>query len=124
MGFYDNFIKLCKRCNKTPTAVATDLGINRGTVSAWKNKGTEPNGSTVKKIANYFGVSTDFLLKGEEAVAYHTADPEVEVFECLDLIKDPAVRDILLKLKRATPGDLSRISNMVDILLGGGSFNG
>lgn len=38
-----------------------ELGIARGSVTSWK-KGTVPNNTTLLKIANYFGVSTDFLL--------------------------------------------------------------
>lgn len=64
--FYDVYLSLCKRSNKKPSVVAAELGINKSNVSNWKNNGYTPRGDTLQKIADYFGVTTDYLLTGEE----------------------------------------------------------
>lgn len=63
--FYDRFKELCIVNNTTPTAVALELGISRATVSYWKSRGSEPSATTIQKIADYFNVTTDYLLNGD-----------------------------------------------------------
>lgn len=53
--FYDNYVRLCNSVNKSPSAVALEIGIAKPTVSRWKT-GSVPNFSTVMKVAEYFGV--------------------------------------------------------------------
>ena len=67
-SFFERFAALCKQNGETPNAVAKHIGVSSGSVTAWKN-GTAPRNATVKAIANYFGVSTDYLLENEEAPA-------------------------------------------------------
>lgn len=62
--FYNQILQLCKQNNTSVTAVAQSLGMSKGTVTSWKNGGI-PNGETILKFANYFNVSTDFLLTGK-----------------------------------------------------------
>ena len=46
---------------------ATDIGVAKNAISEWKSGRIRPNIDVVVKIARYFGVSTDYLLTGEEA---------------------------------------------------------
>ena len=62
--FYDNYIRLCNSVNKTPSAVAIEIGISKTSVNRWKN-GSFPTDATMQRIANYFGV-TIADLKGVE----------------------------------------------------------
>lgn len=59
--FWKNFVVLCNRENKTPNAVAEELGLSSGSLTAWK-RGRVPRDTTVSKIADYFGVSAEYLL--------------------------------------------------------------
>lgn len=59
--FWTNFEKLCTEIGKSPNAVAAELGIPSGSITAW-SKGTKPRNQTVKKIADYFGVTVQKLL--------------------------------------------------------------
>lgn len=63
--FWNNFVKLCNKIGKSPTAVISELNISRGSVTHWK-AGKVPHHSTLLKIADYFGVSVDYLLKTDE----------------------------------------------------------
>ncbi|MBR4291944.1 MAG: XRE family transcriptional regulator [Oscillospiraceae bacterium] len=41
------------------------MGLSNATPTAWKKRGLTPKADTLAMIANYFGVTTDYLL-GEE----------------------------------------------------------
>lgn len=60
--FFDVYKKLCEEHNVTCSRAAQEMGINKGTVSVWKKKGTSPQAAQLQKIAEYFGVSADYLL--------------------------------------------------------------
>ena len=64
--FWKNFFELCSRCDKSPNGVAKELGISSGAITNWKN-GRVPHHSTLLKLAEYFGVSVDYLLGNEDA---------------------------------------------------------
>ena len=59
--FYDNFVSLCNNVSKSPSAVASELGLSRASVNGWKH-GKMPTDANQLKIANYFGISVDVLL--------------------------------------------------------------
>lgn len=61
--FYDNLLQLCADHNTTPTTVAKILHLSTGSPTAWK-RGAVPQALTLQKIADYFNISTDQLLKG------------------------------------------------------------
>ena len=50
--------------------LAHDLQVGKSTLSNWENDRRTPDLETLKKIANYFNVSTDYLLFGDEADDY------------------------------------------------------
>ena len=63
-SFFARFSALCKESGTTPNAVAKQIGVSSGSVTAWKN-GTAPRNATLTAIADYFGVTTDYLLGKE-----------------------------------------------------------
>ncbi len=66
--FYDNFIIECNKNNISPTAAALKIGFPRSIVTIWKN-GSKPRDANLKKIADYFGVTVDYLLREKENAA-------------------------------------------------------
>ena len=64
--FWYTFVKLCNEHGEKPNPVAKKLKISSGSVTNWKN-GALPQSTTAKKIADYFGVSVDYLLENEGA---------------------------------------------------------
>lgn len=59
--FFTRFAELCRENNLSPNAVAKKLRISSGSITAWK-KGTVPRFETIQKLADYFHVSTDYLM--------------------------------------------------------------
>lgn len=62
--FYDRFLELCARKGVTKTKACTDCGISAPASVKWKN-GAVPNGETLDKLADYFGVTVGYLLERE-----------------------------------------------------------
>lgn len=58
---FENIIKLCKERGITVTVLEKELGFGNCTISKWKN--VSPSINKVKKVAEYFGVSIEDLLK-------------------------------------------------------------
>ena len=73
--FYDLFRELCKRKGVSDNKACLEIGVSRTAVAKWKN-GSTPNGKTLSCIADYFDVTTDYLLTGEETEK--TADQKAD----------------------------------------------
>lgn len=61
--FYSNYVKLCSKINKSPSAVGEELGFTRASVTGWGN-GATPRKSSLIKISDYFGVTVTELMAG------------------------------------------------------------
>lgn len=61
MTFWEIYEKLCFNSGKKTNSVGKELGISSGTISQWKN-GSVPSGEKLVQLADYFGVSVDYLL--------------------------------------------------------------
>ena len=67
--FFNRFRALCEQKQISVYRACTDIGLNRSAVAKWKGGG-KPNGSTAARLAEYFGVTTDYLLgQSEEKTA-------------------------------------------------------
>ena len=60
--FFNRFKALCDEKAISVYRACTDIGLNRSAVAKWK-AGGRPNGTTAAKLADYFGVTTDYLLE-------------------------------------------------------------
>ena len=60
--FSDNLSLLRKEKNMEQKALAKLLGVSEQTISRWGNNVVEPDIKSLIKIANYFDVTTDYLL--------------------------------------------------------------
>ena len=60
--FYENVKELCHQRRTNITTLVKELGMSTSMPTGWKN-GTIPKSDTVQKIADYFGVTTDYLLR-------------------------------------------------------------
>ena len=63
--FKENFIKLCNKKGVAPSKACRDVGLAPATFSCW-NEDSVPRQATLLKIADYFGVTVDYLLGKEQ----------------------------------------------------------
>lgn len=69
--FYTQFKKLCAERDVKPSAVCRTLGFSPSSPARWKD-GTIPSSIKLQKIAEYFEVTTDYLLYGDNPPTYNT----------------------------------------------------
>jgi transcriptional regulator with XRE-family HTH domain len=73
MAFYENYLKLCEKAGKTPSAAALEMGLSKPTVNRWK-KGGGATDATALKVASYFGVTVEELTGEEQKEKPNTLD--------------------------------------------------
>lgn len=79
MNFYETYIELCAKEGKTPSAVAVENNLSKSTVNAWKIGRSKPTDVTLSKLANYFGVSVEYLKGEAEEPEEIKKDPALDV---------------------------------------------
>lgn len=67
---YEIYVNLRDEKGVKDATVAKATGIGKSTFSDWKNGRSAPKGEKLKKIADYFGVSTQYLLTGDSRYKY------------------------------------------------------
>lgn len=67
MSFTERVLALIQEKGTTKNKLLMELGLGKNSFVDWTEKGNLPNGATIIKIADYFGVTTDYLLKGIES---------------------------------------------------------
>lgn len=68
--FYDQFLSLCNQHDIKVTALARKLGISPSAPKRWE-EGSTPDLVNAKKIADYFGVSLDYLMAGPSSAPHN-----------------------------------------------------
>ena len=61
MTFKEKFVNLCNQKGETPTFVCRQIGLSNAAYSCWTDESI-PRRATLQRIADYFGVSVDYLL--------------------------------------------------------------
>lgn len=62
MEFKDRLVQLRKSTNLLQTDMAKKIGVARATYGSYEQGTRQPDFETLQRIAQFFGVSTDFLL--------------------------------------------------------------
>lgn len=87
MTLNERIVDLCNKKGISQSRLEKDLGISGGSVTKWKL--AEPRLSTLEKVANYFGVTVEYLKNGDSNQGYYlnkeTAKLAQEMFEDEDM---------------------------------------
>lgn len=65
---YEVFEHLLQKNGVTPYKVAKEAGVTQTALSNWKSGRSTPTAKTLQKIADYFGVTIDYLMTGEKSL--------------------------------------------------------
>ena len=110
---YEVFEQLLQKFGVTPYKISKETGVTQTSLSNWKNGQSKPSTPTLQKIADYFGVSVDYLMTGEEKdgdkyyINEETAEMAQALFENRDL------RVLFDAAKDASPEDLKTTYDML-----------
>lgn len=98
--FYENFAFYCTKIGKSESAVAKDVGITSKSVTGWKN-GALPRNSTLKKLADYFGITVEELMgtKKEPAGMGELNGVKKQVVELMDDMSQEEINALFIFLK-------------------------
>jgi transcriptional regulator with XRE-family HTH domain len=69
---YDRFRQILQERSITVYRVAKDTGISQVTLSDWKTGRSVPKVDKLQKIANYLGVTIEYLLTGKGVLINET----------------------------------------------------
>lgn len=84
---YEIFVKLLEKYGVTAYKVSKATGIAGSTFSDWKSGRSTPKQDKLQKIADYFGVTVDYLMTGKEDESKEKA-PELTARDERDIAKD------------------------------------
>lgn len=100
---YEIFEQLLQKYGVTPYKVAKEAGVTQTALSNWKVGRSTPSAKTLQKIADYFGVTVDYLMTGKEESTQKeiTLTPKDE----RDIAKD--LNNIMEKLRSGQSGPAS-----------------
>ena len=115
-----NLATLRKEHGLSQQKLASDIGLARNTICQYESGNRVPDVSTLVLLADYFGVSTDYLLGREEkkSVIERPTSEIAENFirEFKEQMKEKAFQDIIAKLYKAIDLQEDRVSMKAQIL--------
>lgn len=111
MTMYERIENMRKSVGISQGKLEKELGFSNGSISKWKN--STPTPDRLQKLADYFGVSVDYLIKGEEKEekGYYINPETAELAQTLFENKD--LRVLFDAAKDATPEDLQTTYNIL-----------
>lgn len=117
---YARIENMCKSAGTNITTMCRESGVPRSALSDYK-AGRIKSLSTDKlsKIANYFGVSIDYLLGNTEQKEKPLVNEDEELTEYLDELKNrPEMKMLFSLAKGATKEDVEKAVKIIETLLG------
>lgn len=100
------------RGKETQEDISKKLNLSRARYSHYENDRVEPDNELLKRIADLFEVTTDYLL-GHSDDPRKTADEEFEAFA-----NDPELGRWYRELPKSNEEDLQKLRQMWDIIRG------
>lgn len=101
---YDKFCDLCSQKGVSPSKAAMDAGFSKSLISKWKaNQEIVPSSEVLQKIADYFGVSVDYLLGKEK----QPTDGELH----------PANKKLMELSRTLSPEEAEKVYKAISLLL-------
>lgn len=110
---YDIFEQLLQKFGVTAYRISKETGVTQTSLSNWKNGKSTPSASNLQKIADYFGVSVEYLMTGEEKEGekYYLNEETSEMAQ--KLFENRNLRVLFDAAQDASPEDLKTTYDML-----------
>lgn len=120
MTFSEKLKKLRKEKKVTQEQLAKIIGVERSSIGKYET-GTQPSTDIMKRIADYFGVTVDYLLGREETkkapVSPAVTTEDEELMEYLEELRSrPEMRMLFSLSKNATKEDVEDAVRIIEAL--------
>ena len=112
MTVFERIEKLRKERNISQGKLEKELGFSNGSISKWRT--STPNPERLKKLANYFGVSIEYLMTGDEkegSEKYYLNEETTKMAQ--DIFENKELRMLFDTARDAEPEDLQAVHNML-----------
>ena len=102
---YNRIESLCKKRNINVTVMCKETGASRGSLTDLKaGRKKKLSTDTLSKIAEYFGVSVDYLLNGEDNEPIYLDDETRDIID--ELRTRPEMKILFSVSKNVTKEDI------------------
>lgn len=101
---YEVFEQLLQKHGVTSYKVAKEAGVTQTALSNWKAGRSTPTTKTLQKIADYFGVTVDYLISGKNDSSEESGETELTTRDERDIAKD--LDRIMSEIKKGDDGPL------------------
>ncbi|MBE5852295.1 MAG: helix-turn-helix transcriptional regulator [Lachnospiraceae bacterium] len=111
---YEVFEQLLQKFGITTADVCKATGIGQSTMSNWKNRRNLISGKNAQLIADYFGVSVDYLMTGKEkegGETYYLNDETANMAQ--KIFENKELRMLFDAAQDAEPEDLETVHSML-----------
>lgn len=106
---YEKIKELCKRKGVTIAQCERDCGFSKG--SLCKIEKSKPNSKRLKALSDYFNVSVDFIMNGENAEQYYYNAETQAMAEAI--YKNPDLHMLFNATRGASADELRDFADMI-----------
>lgn len=107
---YEIYCKLRDEKGLKDSDIAKATGITKSTFSDWKKGRSNPKDAKLQKIADFFGVSTEYLRTGKNPNEYYSNDETAQVAQ--EIFENKELKALFDVQKDMDPDDLRALHNM------------
>lgn len=102
---YDIFLQLLKKSGNKASDVSNATGIPASTFSDWKKGKSTPKTEKLQKIADFFGVTLEYLTTGKESKPpYYLDDETAEIAQ--QIFENPDMKSLFDMSRKMSPEKL------------------
>lgn len=110
---YENYSKIRDLKGYTDYKVAKETGIGTATMSNWKNGKYTPKADKIQIIADFLGVSSEYLLTGHESGTEQYYHDEETAQMAQEIFGNKELRLLFSAARDASPEDLKTTHDML-----------
>lgn len=112
---YEIFEHLLQIRGVSTYRVAKETGIPQQTFSKWKNGISTPKADKLQKIADYFGVSVEYLMGNDRTITKE----DIELHNYLEELRTrPELKMLFSLTKNATKADVEKAVKIIETMIG------
>lgn len=109
--YYEVFQQLCDERGVRPGTVSKATGVSTATLTNWKQGKYTPKPDKLQKIADYFGVSLDYLMNGRNQDAYYVNPETAKIAQ--KVFDDPELRLLFEAAQDVKPENIKLAAEML-----------
>jgi transcriptional regulator with XRE-family HTH domain len=112
MNIYERIKELCKKKGVAIKEMEIAVGIGEKNANKWKTR--TPSAESLLKLSEYFGVSTDYILTGEDngVSKNYYFDQEIETI-AQEIARHPGMKTLFEASMSLSDEDLQYVNDLI-----------